>query len=130
MTKRELFALALGKFVSNLQCLEFLLRNYLYNHMESSASTLPVRLHEMHVGDWVAVNAFTDYKSLGQLIEHYNEAVAADPNLVVDPSVVSVRDALAHGRVSSRTIDSLPTPRILKFDTPAVVQREWYLPRS
>ncbi len=56
------------------------------------------------------LNAFTDYRSLGQLIG----ACRAFPGgPTVDPGVVGLRDALAHGRVYAKA----PTPplHLLKF---------------
>jgi hypothetical protein len=54
------------------------------------------------VGEEVAVNALTDYDSLSRLIDRYNRIVqASHPHLLLDVSVVELRDALAHGRVSA-----------------------------
>jgi hypothetical protein len=56
----------------------------------------------------------TDYRALGELIDAYN---AIAPEHAIDRTVVDLRDALAHGRVSA------PHPTddfvLLKFDRPS-----------
>lgn len=109
----------LGMLMANLQSLEFVLRAYLYAH--ASASHVPFdagkTLDSLHVGELVGVNAMTDYDTLGQLIDRYNTSVqVTHPHLMVDRSVVKVRDALAHGRVS--TTDLSKPFKLLKFEKP------------
>ncbi len=62
--------------------------------------------------------ALTDYSTLGQLIDRYNRIVASTyPKLALDSSIVDLRDALAHGRIS--TIDTKQSLVLLKFDRPS-----------
>ena len=64
------------------------------------------------------MNAFTNFDSLGQLIEKYNAAVRVkDQALVVDAAIVTVRDLLAHGRVAADSPDEARLT-IVKFSPP------------
>ena len=52
------------------------------------------------MGQRVPVNSFTSYDSLGNLVRQFNAVVETfDSGLVVDETVVELRDLLAHGRV-------------------------------
>ena len=74
-------------------------------------------LQDLKTSDTVPENALTNYESLNQLIERYNRRIAnSDPDLKVDPDIVTLRDALAHGRVSSLQEDSDIV--LLKFSRP------------
>lgn len=135
--------LNLGKLLVNFQSLEFVLRAFLLKIEEMSGSPLAQLkdLHDLREGDEVPENAFTNYDTLGKLIEKYNnnpKILAA--GLCIDKNLVSIRDAIVHGRVSSST----PSPpfRLLKFSRPAnsrtkvifsiLLTQEWYnkqLPR-
>lgn len=103
-------AMLIGKIVVNLQSLEFALRSYLYSvaHDRSHHKNL----FSVKLGETVTATELTDYSTLGQLIQRYNRIVP-DPKLKLDPSLVDVRDALAHGRVFA----ALPQPpfTLLKF---------------
>ena len=82
--------------------LEASLRAYLYSVQDPPHAPLPTGFvfPQIKAGDVLPVNALTDYASLGELITRFNRRVAAShPTLVVDPSLVELRDALAHGRV-------------------------------
>jgi hypothetical protein len=111
------FALRLGRLLNSFQSLEFAIRAFLFNHRHDQAfhSDFNLRaLEQTPIGDWVPVNALTDYKTLEKLITTFNShhrAVAL--GVAVDASVVAIRDALAHGRVySHRGGDPM---RLLKF---------------
>ena len=120
MTLEE-HASCLGRLVGNLQSLEFLLRALLYKRAEPPHDPLPAgtSLSTLKIGDKVGVNALTDYDSLGSLIDRYNQAVSeSNPDLQVDRSVVELRDAIAHGRVSG-TAPSSDGLTLVKFDRPA-----------
>jgi len=106
----------LGRLVGNLQSLEFLLRLFLQK--QPSARPLGMApgkdVYSYPVGSWLPENDLTSYDSLGQLIDKYN----AQPHVTqVDRSIVEVRDALAHGRVSG-TDDSTQPLRLMKFSRP------------
>ena len=110
MTLEE-HTLNLGKLIVNLHSLEFSLRVFLCEaHKESFL--IP------NIGQKsVTETHLTNYDSLGQLIGKYNEIVtSANAQFLVDTSVVELRDAIAHGRVMSRTQN--PPLRIFKFNKP------------
>ena len=78
----------------------------------------------------------TNYDSLEQLIDKYNNVVnPANSLFLLDRTVVEIRDALAHGRVMSRT--SNPPLRIFKFNRPnrgnvdvvydQTMDQQWYV---
>jgi hypothetical protein len=106
--------LLVGKIMSNLHSLEFAIRAKLHNHHKRTSSG---NLNNMRAGDVVDVDEMTNYDSLATLIEKYNAQVANSTDKTLDRSIVAIRDALAHGRVSATT----PTAhmRIIKFDKPA-----------
>ena len=65
----------------------------------------------------VSETHLTNYDSLGVLIKKYNDIASSKyPHLILDSSVVEIRDALAHGRTLSTASD--PPVRIFKFDRP------------
>jgi hypothetical protein len=107
------YAANLGKLVSNLQSLEFALRAYIAKMREPHYNPNMPALDSLTVGQLVPENAFTNYDSLGELIGKFNEL---RPNDAIDLTLVDLRDAIAHGRVSA----PVPAPhfRILKFARP------------
>lgn len=115
MTDKD-YAMLLGMVLANLQGLELHLRAFLYVEADPPHTPLPngKNLNDLAVGDEVAVNALTSWDSLGDLIKRYNKLV--DKNRRVDPSVVELRDALAHGRVSA--LEPSGHFRLMKFTQP------------
>lgn len=114
MTLEE-YTFGIGKLIVNLHSLEFALRAFLWNRESTSSWAF---LESLREGESVPENAFTNYDTLGQLISKYNAFVSNRfPDLQVAPSLVDLRDALAHGRAAS----SVPSPpvRLLKFGRPA-----------
>jgi predicted GTPase len=107
----EEHAYNLGSVVANLQSLEFSLRLFLcatYNEPIKIPCSGQVTVPETHL---------TNYDSLGELIKKYNNiAASVYSHLMLDTSVVEIRDALAHGRTLAPTPD--PPVRIFKFDRP------------
>ncbi len=90
----------MGKLVGNLQSFEFLLRSCLYSSVGPQDATL--NFDQLAVGDLVPENPLTNYDSLGDLIKKVNAQLeAAGRAERVDDSLVIVRDALAHGRVTA-----------------------------
>lgn len=113
-------ALHLGKLVGNLQSLEALLRFYLLKiaQKQTPPASAGPSYWRMSVGDVVPEDAFTNYDSLGALINKFNADVQSrDATLCIDSSVVSVRDLLAHGRMASDSPDPSRL-KIVKFDRP------------
>jgi hypothetical protein len=120
--QQDKHALSLGKLVANLQSLEFLLRGFLSTIYDADSDGLipdmPRDVYNLPVGSIVPENYITNYLSLGKLIDAYNEYVnERDTTLKIDRgTLVELRDALAHGRVSGT--EPFPPLKILKFDQP------------
>ena len=112
--------LNLGKLVGNFQSLEFVLRAFLTNAEIARKGPLPksaTDIHKMNEGDIVPENAFTNYDTLGQLIEKYNGTPKIlSAGLTIDETLVEIRDAIAHGRVSAEMPSS--SLKLLKFNKP------------
>jgi hypothetical protein len=101
----------LGELQAKFMSLEYALRSFLFRD-----AGLPFMrdLDSISVGDLIDENPFTNRDSLGPLIDKYNAVVRPkDPSLVIDRSVVDLRDALAHGRIYRKSVKS--QPRLLKF---------------
>lgn len=128
----------LGKLVADLQSLEIILRAFLVEDeicSGRSSSRLP-DMDNLHEGDIVPLNAFTNYDTLGELIGKYNgHHKISSANLTIDETLVVIRDAIAHGRVSGLT-PSAPL-NLLKFGKPepnktvevefsATMTKEWF----
>jgi len=111
---------SMGKILSNLQSLEFALRLFLHEVQKANTAsqTVSLDLQSLSVGHWVPENPLTNYDTLGQLIEEVNvELQVRGLQDRVDQSIVELRDALAHGRVSSMRPEG--PFRILKFSKPS-----------
>lgn len=134
--KIEDHALHLGKIILNLHSLEFILRVCLDRLPTAPASGLPwgTDIYTKPVGTILPVSDLTSYESLGQLIERYNAEVEkrkiGNP---VDLALVEIRDAIAHGRVSTK--EEAPM-HLIKFSKPRdgkvsitfnlVMDEEWF----
>jgi hypothetical protein len=97
-----------GKIVSNLEALEFVIRIFLGNrHNQKLEYPTPTtkELPETYV---------TNYMSLDELVKEYNAGLSQVEQ--VDVEVVKIRDALAHGRIFSQT-ESFPIT-VYKFAKP------------
>lgn len=120
--QQDKHTLFLGKLVTNLQSLEFLLRGFLstvYNlNSNGLIPGMPKNIYDLEVNTIVPENYLTNYYSLGQLIDKYNSYLnGRDTSLSINKqTLVDLRDALAHGRVSGTT--PYPPHKILKFDSP------------
>jgi hypothetical protein len=95
-------ARGLGTVFTNLLSLEFLLRLFLYDKRSRPHTSFArgQNLTGLCVGEVLPENAVTAYDSLGKLIGRYNAIAArgvASPKLA--ENLVSLRDALAHGRL-------------------------------
>jgi len=112
------WAAALGKLVNSLQSLEFVLRVFLAADARSQDSSAHGHdPYDSPEGSIVPLDPFTDYAQLRELVRRYNAAVAAVlPALVIDPGVVRIRDALAHGRVSAASPSQ--ALRLIKYSPP------------
>ena len=87
--------------------LEALLRLALYNKESNPNGTLPLGfdIWKTKPGDTLPVNALTDYRTLGRLINDYNTLFPECPQVHIDRRVVELRDAFAHGRISADSPD-------------------------
>jgi len=105
----------LGLLLGNLHGLEFALRAFLSKR--NSDSEPVVDFKRATEGDWVEINSFTNYDSLRKLVDTFNHIVEdSNPEAVIDTSVVTIRDALAHGRIAGQAA-SFPMT-LLKFGAP------------
>jgi len=111
-------ALRLGKLLANLQTLEFLLRMYLQQLPNARPVGIPEGedIYLSAVGSELPESEITSFDSLGQLINKHNQWAKTQEETEIDRSLVEVRDALAHGRVSAPNPDE--SLRLLKFNRP------------
>ena len=111
-------AFHLGSLLANLQSLEFILRAYFASLQNAATIGLPhgVDVYTVPVGGTLPESPFTNYDTLGQLIAKYNELARQQDRQELDTSLVEVRDALAHGRISAAATEE--TLRLIKFSKP------------
>lgn len=108
----ELHALNLGKLIGNLLTIEMAARMFLSQHEEQSASKSTTQLPTVKEGDFVEIDAFTNPDDLRQTLNKYNKRVSSEYK-VATSEIVSLRDALAHGRAFG--FGSKKHLRLLKF---------------
>ena len=115
---REEHYINIGRLVGNFQSLEFALRAYFGNLPSARPAGLPpgVDIYNTPVGDELPENEITSFESLRELIKKFNEQMKLTDSKTIDISLVEVRDALTHGRVSSST--EFGIMRLLKFSKP------------
>jgi hypothetical protein len=89
--------------MGNLLSLEFLLRVFLQSLPTARPIGIPygTDLYSYPVGTEVPESELTSYDTLGKLIDKYNRQVKARGYEEIDRTLIEIRDALAHGRVSS-----------------------------
>jgi hypothetical protein len=110
-------ATMMGRLLVSFQCLEYALRAFLYECSDPPHEPLArgTDLNSMTFGDVVGENAITRWDSLTHLIKRYNRAIS-DGQLAIDPSLVDLRDALAHGRMAASLSEG--NFALLKFTRP------------
>jgi hypothetical protein len=87
----------LGKVIGNLHALAHVLRVFL---CEANGEKLE---YPSSTSSSVVENHLTNFKSLRPIINEYNNSLQpTERQYWVDPTVVDIRDALAHGRIASR----------------------------
>ena len=108
----------LGGLVVNLQSLEFILRAFLQQLPTAPPFGLPpgTDIYSFPVGAEVPLNEVTNYDSLRRLIKKFNSEMEKRGVDQIDETLVRLRDAVAHGRVS--TADPMAEMRLLKFSEP------------
>jgi hypothetical protein len=97
-------AIHLGGLLGNLQSLEILLRFFLSNQPDARPRGVPygIDIFESPVGTLLPVSDITSYDTLGQLIDKLNAYASSTCSPTLDRSLVDIRDALAHGRISAK----------------------------
>ena len=110
----------MGRLVVNLQSLEFALRAFLYGHETNwEKAEGPAFLEDIEQGSSVPDNAFTNYDTLPELIAKYNAIVQTeDAGLALDEDLKRIRDALAHGRIASKSPSPEVPSKLVKYDRP------------
>ena len=109
----------LGRLVGHFQSLEYILRGFLQELPSARPIGIPygTDIYSLSVGAELPESEITSYDSLDDLIKKFNIEMKKQGLSTIDKKVlVDVRDALAHGRVSSSTPDD--NMRLLKFDSP------------
>lgn len=106
--------LALGKIVGNLHSLEMMLRLILAQKPGLDSRDKYIDdFAQAPVGTAVAVTDMTNYAQLRELVKAFNAEFAKSGRAALDNGLVSLRDALAHGRVFKGPSDE--HFRIVKF---------------
>jgi len=108
----EAHALSLGKLIGNLQSLEMGARMAIVNLDKRAAEQVQSQLPQVKAGDLVELNAFTNKDDLTQTLEKFNKRAPSECRIDIRP-IVSLRDALAHGRIFG--FGPVRPIRILKF---------------
>ncbi len=107
----EQFFRDLGDLKAKFLSLEYWLRTFLFRH---EGHPFMRDLDTLKVGDPVDPNPFTNGDALDKLVTKYNDIIRKkNPALVIDPVIIKIRDALAHGRIYRKNLES--HPRLLKF---------------
>ena len=95
------YAENLGRLVNNMQELEMLLRATLFQ--DEIARGISKQTDKRLVqGEIIPENAYTNWDTLGALIQKYNK-LTISTGLTIDETLVDIRDAIAHGRVFAYT---------------------------
>lgn len=109
---REKHARLLGALVANLQSLEVALRAALHKHSGGDDSW---DLDDLKLGDTVPEGPFVRWGYFGNLARDFNAIAKLEDRVSED--LILLRNALAHGVVTSKTA-GLPM-RLVKFGKPA-----------
>lgn len=105
----------IGGLICNLQSIEFEIRCLLAWAHYPEASGIPAgyKLADLREGSEFQAGAFTDYDSLGKLVGKFNSLAKEKRIRQLDTALVTLRDALAHGRCAADPGD--PHFRLIKF---------------
>jgi hypothetical protein len=115
----DTYAVQLGRVMGNLAFLERSLRSVLYKMRHPPYTSLPdgPLLLGMRQGDLVPLNWLTSWHTLGELVSAFNDAHRTHhPPFYIDPTLKTLRDALAHGRLVAD--DSSPQFLLVRFGKP------------
>ena len=134
---QEEHARHLGGLLANFQSLEFVLRAFLHALPKAGRMGVPygTDIYLSQVGTELPENEFTNYDSLGDLIDCFNKEMKTRGLPEIDLKLVEVRNAIAHGRVSAPSQNE--TLRLIKFGKPLnkkvkvefneMLTKEWFI---
>lgn len=106
---------SLGTLVNNIQALEFSLRSCLFKDEITKGISKQLNTLELVKGEIVPNNALTNWDTLRDLIQKYNE-LPISKDLTIDENLVDIRDTIAHGRVFSSAPNGIN--QLLRFQKP------------
>lgn len=104
----------LGRLVANLLSLELSLRLFLLK--VDGDDFVDANPHAASVGEWVNVNALTDFRPLSQILKRYNELAESDGASSISSEIVVLRNAIAHGRLGA--VSGEDSFRLIKYGQP------------
>ena len=110
------FPCGFGRLIANIVQLEFAIRVALHLQEPEQHRMHTETLRDLKPGDVLPENFLTNWGSLGNLIREYNARETARGGAAIDSGIVDLRDALAHGRISSSTAAS--QYRLIRFSKP------------
>lgn len=113
MNNLDDYAMKLGKFWINFNSLELLLRLYLTKKNSESEIGL-----ELNIGDVCGLSHLTNYDSFKELAAKYNASVSNQYKIDIS-EINRLRDAIAHGRVVSKTDLPMLPMTVVKFSKPS-----------
>lgn len=115
----DIHCLNLGRLLANFQTLELYIRAVLSECPGAAYHGLKPNenIYDCVVGCELNESPMTNFDSLSDLIKGFNKAADAAGWEKIDPTLVSIRDALAHGRIAYSDPQD-PHPRLMKFSRP------------
>ena len=107
----------LGRLIGNLVNFEVMLRValYLIDTPVAERRSSAWKIADLNVGELLPVDHISSYDSLRKLINQYNNR-SPGSNRQIDIGLVDLRDALAHGRITSVSHFSIPV--LIRFAEP------------
>lgn len=131
-TDERKYAENLGRLVNNMQELEMLLRATLFQD-EITRGISKQTDKTLVQGEIIPENAYTNWDTLGVLIQKYNK-LTISAGLTIDETLVDIRDAIAHGRVFAYTPSGInqlvrfhkPENNLVKVKFSVSMTDEWF----
>ena len=108
--------LLLGKLMENFLELELVVRLFLHvcDQKNTGKSYSAVNHLKLNEGDTVDLSFMTNEQTLSELIQKYNKIVSRlSHDLLLHEKLITLRNAIAHGRLLSQTNSS--PPRLVNF---------------